>query len=241
MLPLHHDPVLGRAYAFQADWLQHPFAPSHLVVVTLRVELSTTRLSAVSGRPALDYHVPTPLSLQSGWQDSNLRLRVPKARGFAATLHPVIQSERADLNRRSPGPRPGAIPRLRYVLVSSGPYGSRTRLTALKGWCPQTDRRTGRSRRAPSTQTKRGFCSRISRSGSGGARIRVCGFSGRRYTISATDPNKKARCRCDTGLSVFLANRCGRVSRAQWIEGECIRRLTGDGPFPSSLFGTRSY
>src|SRR5208283_5400911 len=28
----------------------------------------------------------------------------------AAALHPVIQSERADLNRRSPGPRPGAMP-----------------------------------------------------------------------------------------------------------------------------------
>ena len=25
---------------------------------------------------------------RSGWQDSNLRLRAPKARGFAATLHP---------------------------------------------------------------------------------------------------------------------------------------------------------
>ena len=34
----------------------------------------------------------------------------------AAALHPVNQSERADLNRRSPGPRPGAITRLRHVL-----------------------------------------------------------------------------------------------------------------------------
>src|SRR5271157_4671328 len=35
----------------------------------------------------------------------------------AAALHPVNQSERADLNRRSPGPRPGAITRLRHVLM----------------------------------------------------------------------------------------------------------------------------
>ena len=90
---------------------------SSFPVVALRVELSTTRLSAVSGQPALDYLVPTSLSNQSGWQDSNLRLRAPKARGFAATLHPV-QSERPELNRRSPGPRPGAITRLRYVLLS---------------------------------------------------------------------------------------------------------------------------
>ncbi len=87
-------------------------------VVALRVELSATRLSAGFGQPALDYHLPTSMSAKSGWQDSNLRLRAPKARGFAATLHPVIQSERPELNRRSPGPRPGAITRLRYVLLS---------------------------------------------------------------------------------------------------------------------------
>ena len=87
-----------------------PCSCSLFPVVALRVELSTTRLSAVSGRPALDYHLPTSLSIQSGWQDSNLRSCAPKAHGFAATLHPVNQSERADLNRRSPGPRPGAMP-----------------------------------------------------------------------------------------------------------------------------------
>ncbi len=54
--------------------------------------------------------LPTSVSFMSGWQESNLRLRAPKARGFAATLHPVFQSERPDLNRRSPGPRPRAIP-----------------------------------------------------------------------------------------------------------------------------------
>ena len=61
-------------------------------MVALRVELSTTRLSAVFGQPALDYHVPMSLSIQSEWQDSNLRFRAPKARGFAATLHSVSQN-----------------------------------------------------------------------------------------------------------------------------------------------------
>ena len=80
-------------------------------------------------RSGMCHPPPTSVSIESGWQDSNLRLRAPKARGFAATLHPVVvgmavelppqnMSERADLNRRSPGPRPGAIPRLRYVLFS---------------------------------------------------------------------------------------------------------------------------
>ena len=59
-----------------------------------------------------------------------------------------FQSERADLNRRSPGPRPGAITRLRYVLLFGGSCGNRTRLAALKGQYPPTDRRTSR-RRAP--------------------------------------------------------------------------------------------
>jgi hypothetical protein len=60
-------------------------------------------------------------------------------------------------------------------------------------------------RRGPKTWSPRNL------SGSGGARILVCGFSGHRYTISATDPcatarvtplpsMKKARCQADTGL-----------------------------------------
>jgi hypothetical protein len=128
----------GRAYAFEPR-LIHAVV-SLFPVVALRVELSATRLSAVSGQPALDYLLPTSLSIQSGWQDSNLRLRAPKARGFAATLHPVVhllpQSERAELNRRSPGPRPVAITRLRYVSPSCGLYVSRTRLPGLKGRNP---------------------------------------------------------------------------------------------------------
>ena len=74
----------------------------------------------------------------------------------------------------------------------SGPYGSRTHLPGLKGRCPRTDRRTSHHGRAPSTQLNHGVGAQLSRSGSGGARIRVCGFSGRRYTISATDPNEKS-------------------------------------------------
>jgi hypothetical protein len=31
------------------------------------------------------------------------------------------------------------------------------------------------------------------------------------------------------------------VSRSQWIEGERIRRLTGDCPFPPSRFATQPY
>ncbi len=96
-------------------------------VVAPRIELSATCSSDRFGQPALGYR-----NVQSGWQDSNLRLRAPKARGFAATLHPACQSERPDLNRRSPAPRAGAIPRLRYVLLFGDPCRSRTQPTWLE-------------------------------------------------------------------------------------------------------------
>ena len=75
--------------------------------------------------------------LKSGRWDSNPRSRVPKTRGLAAALHPDCQSERSDLNRRSPGPRPGAIiTRLHHVLFST-PYGNRTRVCGLKARYPE--------------------------------------------------------------------------------------------------------
>ena len=113
---LHHDPVLGRAYAFQPR--QHRFAPLPWIVPSGSPENRTQRHVVISRVWATSPRLPQS---QSGWQDSNLRSRAPRARGSAATLHPAIQSERPDLNRRSPGPRPGAIPRLRYVLPRAAP------------------------------------------------------------------------------------------------------------------------
>ena len=59
-----------------------PCSCSSFPVVALRVELSATRLSAVFGQPALDYHLPTSSSTRSGRRDSNPRSRAPKARGL---------------------------------------------------------------------------------------------------------------------------------------------------------------
>ena len=127
MLPLHHDPrMLVGCMRFNRVSCMLLLLVS---VVALRVELSATRLSAEFGQPALDYHLPTSSSLKSGRRDSNPRSRAPTtmptmlrtvpdgARRTAAALHPVNQSERADLNPgtaaqrwSSPGPRPGAMP-----------------------------------------------------------------------------------------------------------------------------------
>ena len=102
----------------------------------------------------------------------------------------------------------------------SSSCGSRTRLPGLKGQCPRTDRRTSRSRRAPSTQLTIMVSAQPSRSGSGGARIRVSWSSARRYTISATDPTtKKARCPCDTGLSILQGDLRPSVTSARDTTG----------------------
>ena len=73
-----------------------PCSRSSFPVVALRVELSATRLSAVFGQPALDYHLPTSLSIQSGRRDSNPRSRAPTttaalgARGLPLPYIPSI-------------------------------------------------------------------------------------------------------------------------------------------------------
>ena len=55
----------------------------------------------------------------------------------AAPLHPVSQSERLDLNQRSPGPQPGAIPGFatlcRHLMTR---VGFEPNLASLKDWQP---------------------------------------------------------------------------------------------------------
>ena len=74
-------------------------------------------ISAVSGQPALDYRFR-----QVGMV--GLEPTIPCPRNTWVCRYPtsriVCQSERQDLNLRSPGPRPGAITRLRHVLKKVG-------------------------------------------------------------------------------------------------------------------------
>ena len=73
-------------------------------VVALRVELSATWLSARYGQPALDYR-----GSQVGMV--GLEPTTPCSQGTRDSRFPTSrQSERSDLNRRSRGPRPRAIP-----------------------------------------------------------------------------------------------------------------------------------
>ena len=180
MLPLHHDPVLGRAYAFQPG--QHRFAPFPSIMPSGSPENRTQRHVVISRVRATSPRLPRAnvvvdpvgmagLEPASPCSQSTWVCRYPTSRYSVRTggFEPPISW--------SPTRRDT---RLRYVLSSSGPYGSRTRLPGLKGRCPQTDRRTGH------------LGAHLSRSGSGGARIRLSWFSARRYAVSATDPNEKS-------------------------------------------------
>jgi hypothetical protein len=183
-------------------------------VLVLRVELSATRLSAVSGQPALDYHLPTPFIAPVGTARLELALSCAQSTRAAAALHPdvhlLVQSERADLNRRSPGPRPGAMNQASLRSVFSDPCGSRTRPPRLERpmTSPEVERavlgaylprrKTG-GWRAEFTQ-RTGRCSNP----------RLLVFSQVLDHLSYQS-TKKARCRCDTGLSVFF----GRIGTAK--------------------------
>ena len=84
---LHHDPMLGRAYAFVASWQHRVFLSCRkLSVVALRIELSTTRLSAVSGQPALDYQRSS--SREGGTRTHDLVF--PKHAGWPLPYIPVL-------------------------------------------------------------------------------------------------------------------------------------------------------
>ena len=216
MLPLHHDPVLGRAYAFQS-WLRS-CSCSSFPVVALRVELSTTRLSAVSGQPALDYHLPTSLSAQVGM--AGLEPAFSCSQGTRVRRYPTsrfVQSERPDLNRRSPGPaRASRDNQASLRSARSSPYGSRTRLRRLEGAasCPIDERAISApphavdtsGQRAPFTQWA-GRCSN--------PRLRL--FRPRATPSQLPAQQKKPDVVVTPGFR-YSSGIYGLVSQAQWIE-----------------------
>ena len=144
---LHHNPIHGWAYAFVASW-QHRVLLSCLLlsVVALRIELSTTRLSAVSGQPALDYRagrVPRSRTARGGAAKQSTPLLLPKQACFHLHLCPFVLSVRTVRFEPTiswpPTRRDNqASPRS----VASTPWGSRTQ--ALPGFVvPAPVHRTG--------------------------------------------------------------------------------------------------
>jgi hypothetical protein len=161
-------------------------------VVALGVELSATRLSAGRGQTGPRLPLTNIVVRQvgmAGLEPASPCSQSTWVRRYPTSRHPVRTGGFEPPVSWSPTRR-DIQASLRSAASSS--CGSRTRLSALKGQYPPTDRRTSHHGRAPSTQWTQRVSAHLSRSGSGGARIRVCGSSGRRYTISATDPNEKS-------------------------------------------------
>lgn len=157
-------------------------------VVALRIELSATWLSAAFGPPALGYR-NFSRDGRTRTCDSVLPKHVGSPLPYIPSSYPV-RTGGFEPPISWPPTRRDTQASLRSA--TSGSCGSRTRLCALKGRDPRSDRRTSRALRAPSTQLRQRGSAHFSRSGSGGARIRVSWSSARRYTISATDPNEKS-------------------------------------------------
>ena len=146
-----------------------------------------------------------PLHHDPGRDTSCRGIRLVQIIASVLATSSVCESGRPDSNRRSQAPRACGLARLSHALIvpASSPCGNRTHLSALKGRYPLSDRRTGHHA-----------------SGPGGARIHVCGSSGRRYTVSATGPsNEEARLSHDAGP---WANRRGCVGRG--VRGAAERR-----------------
>jgi hypothetical protein len=109
-------------------------------VVVLGIELSTTRLSAEYGQPALDYRVSSRAP-----RGRTEILLLPKQACFHLHLCPiscVVRSVRTagfePAISRSPTWRDNqASPRSDHVHVVSSPYGNRTHIAALKGRYPE--------------------------------------------------------------------------------------------------------
>ncbi len=160
---------------------------------------------------------------QSGRWDSNPRSRAPEARGLAAALHPdLFQSERQDLNLRSPGPRPGAITRLRYVLFVSSPCGSRTQPARLER--PMTSPEVERAVLCAYSERQVGREALESSSAVLQTAARPSQLPAHVVVRARKDPMP-----CDTGLRLIPC-RIDQVSQAQRHRGQRIRRLRMFGP-----------
>jgi hypothetical protein len=138
---------------------------SSFPVVALRVELSTTRLSAVSGQTGP--RLPRANVVVASVGMAGLEPASPCSQSTWVRRYPTSrQSERADLNRRSPDPPPASqVPgrdnQASLPSVLQWPVRESNPSSRLEGPESLTDRRTGHCRRAPSTQKTTGLARRF--------------------------------------------------------------------------------
>ena len=136
----------------------------------------------------------------------------------------VGESGRPDSNRRSQAPRACGLARLSHALSvpASSPCGNRTLLSALKGRYPRTDRRTGHPSRV----------GRVALESTSAA-----------FQAAATPsqlpahPTKRPGCRMTPGPGRTVEVASAGASQAQRMDGQRIRRLTGETTRSRSLTG----
>ena len=147
---------------------------------------------------------------KSGTSGSNRKPPGPKPGVLPTAPLPdvvlFVQSERSDLNRRSPVPRTGAITRLRYVLMSAArmgiePISPPCRVCFLGEYPAPIDERAMLCRcvRVPFTQ----WTGRRSNPRLLGFNQVLDHLSYQSVFVLLDDSTKKARCRDDTGLCVI--------------------------------------
>ena len=134
----------------------------------------------------------------------------------AAPLHPVPQSERLDLNQRSPGPQPGAMPDFatlcRHQMTR---VGFEPDLTSLKGWQPhQKSNGPCCARTGCAKWVERCLNPRLQIFSPPLIRLSYRPMIGEDIAAGT----KKARCRSDTGLWRFSPNTAKRHKRRIWVE-----------------------
>ncbi len=192
MLLLHHDPVLGRAYGFQPG--QHRFAPLAWIVASGSPENRTRRhlfigqVWATSPRLPRANVVVDPVGMAGlepafSCSQSTRVSHYPTSRksvrtaGFepAISWSPTRRDSQASLRS-----------------ATSGSCGSRTRLCALKGRDPRSDRRTSRVGAHLPRRRGRGWRARRSQWAGRCSNPRLRLFRPPLYRLSY-QPNKKTR------------------------------------------------
>ena len=122
MRPLHHDPIVARAYTFASHDCRHEVAPcgscsiTSQQVVALRIELSVMALSGPSGRPVLDYRFVLFSVPRGGVEPTNcgLKARYPAVRPTGRVLFRCALTMSAKWAGRRSNPR--------YLIFSQALY-----------------------------------------------------------------------------------------------------------------------
>ena len=164
-----------------------------------------------------------PLHHDPGRDTSCRGIRLIQTIASVLVTTSVGESGRPDSNRRSQAPRACGLARLSHALIvpASSPCGNRTHLSALKGRYPRPiDERAN-----------------VQEWAGGRSNPRLPVFSPPLDRLSYRPIQRKGPVSRDTGPWANRRGCVGRASQAQRMDGQRIRRLTGETTRSRSLTG----